>query len=257
MIGRTLTLAKMGALQLLRGRVYLNLLVAGLALVAAALMFDRLSAGNGGRVFVDVGLAFSALIVAVLVAITGIGLVTRDIETRQVHLLLARPMARAEIVVGRFLTLALLALVSQLVLGLVMAGVALMLDGAAPLRLLGASLFCALEGWVVAALVMVFGTTSSSTVSALFVTTVFTLGRLTPTLEELIQKRKFGPGAHEILQAVHAALPHLERFDLTLWARTGRAPELSDVALSVLYALLYCAGLLAIATFRFGRRDVL
>ncbi len=257
MIGRTLTLAKMGALQLLRGRVYLNLLVAGLALVAAALMFDRLSAGNGGRVFVDVGLAFSALIVAVLVAITSIGLVTRDIETRQVHLLLARPMARAEIVVGRFLTLALLALVSQLVLGLVMAGVALMLDGAAPLRLLGASLFCALEGWVVAALVMVFGTTSSSTVSALFVTTVFTLGRLTPTLEELIQKRKFGPGAHEILQAVHAALPHLERFDLTLWARTGRAPELSDVALSVLYALLYCAGLLAIATFRFGRRDVL
>jgi ABC-type transport system involved in multi-copper enzyme maturation permease subunit len=256
-IARVLTLGRLGAVQLLRGRVYLNLLVAGIALVAAALMFDRLSAGDGGRVFVDVGLAFSALIVAALVATIGIGLVTRDIETRQVHLLLARPMGRGELVLGRFVTLALLALVSQLILGLVMAGVALVIEGADPMRLLGASLFATLEGWIVAALIMVFGTTSSSTVSALFVTTVFALGRLTPTLQELIDKRKFGPGAHELLQAVHAALPHLDRFDLTLWARTGRPPAVADLALSVLYALLYCAGLLAIASFRFGRRDVL
>lgn len=257
MIQRVLTLARLGALQLLRSRIYLNLLVAGIALVGAALMFDRLSAGQGGRAFVDIGLAFSALIVAVLVGVTGIGLVTRDIETKQVHLLLARPVARAEIVVGRFLTLALLALASQLVLGLVMAGISLLVEGADPLRVLGASLFVTLEAWVVAALVLVFGTTSSSTVSALFVTTVFTLGRLTPTLQELIDKKKFGPGAHEVLRAVHAALPHLDRFDLTLWARTGRAPAVGDLALSVVYALLYCAGLLAISSFRFNRRDVL
>ena len=67
MIERIWALGRLGTVQLARSRVYINLIVAGLFLVAAALMFDRLSGGEGQRVFIDVGLAFTALVVAVLV----------------------------------------------------------------------------------------------------------------------------------------------------------------------------------------------
>ena len=69
MILRVLILARFGFLELLRSRIYLNVLAAGVALVLAALAFEELSASQGGRVLADVGLAFISLVVAALAGI--------------------------------------------------------------------------------------------------------------------------------------------------------------------------------------------
>lgn len=257
MVGRVATLGWVGFLRLLRSRVYLNLIAAGVFLVGAALLFDRLAAGEGGRVFVDVGLALTSVMVAVLAGVSGITLITGEIESKQIHLVLARPISRMEIVLGRFATLALLVVVSNLLLGLVMAGIHVLLDGEGASRLALAALFNSLEGCLVAALALFFGVGSSSTVSALFVTTLFILGRLTVPLLELIEAGKFSGGLAPLMRAVYAGLPHLGRFDLTSWARTGAGFDAGELFASAGYGVVYCAGLLALATWRLSRRDVL
>ncbi len=246
-----------GFKQLVRSRVYLNLLVAGVAMVGAALAFDRLSAGEGGRVLVDVGLAFAALLVAVLAGVTAVTTMTREIETKQIHLLVARRSGRAQNVVGRFVTAALLVVASNAVLGGLLAALLFMIGARGAGLALPAALFQSFEGFIVASIAIFFGVGSSSTMSALFTTTIFLLGRLTPALRALLDGGKFDGGTAAVLEGAYAVLPHFGAFDLTRWANGTDPLDLTGLAASALYGTLYAAAFLAFAAHRLERRDLL
>ena len=252
MIARIAWIAWTGFLQLVRTRVYLNILVAGVALVAASLVFDSLSAGESGRVLFDVGCGFVALIVAALAGTIAITAVTRELETKQAHLVLARPIGRAEFVVGRFLTTALLVVVANLVLGALLAALLAAIGAEKPSLAIAACVFASFEGFIVAAVATFFGVGSSSTMSAVFTTTIFVLGRLTGEMQTLIDRGVFH-GATPLLRAIQLVLPHLPAFDLTpMWHS-----EAVDVVGASLYGLAYTTAFLAAAAFRFARRDLL
>lgn len=256
MLARIFAIGSLGFLQLVRSRIYLNLLVAGIALVTAALALDRLSGGEGARVLVDLGLAFSSLVVVALAATTAIVTVTREIETKHVHLFVARPISRSELVLGRFTTTALLVLSANLVLG-VLLGVLVGASGGEPFPALFAVLFSSFEGLIVAAIAVVFGVGSSSTMSAVFTTTLFVLGRLTLPLKELLDAGKLSGPIEPLMQGAYHVLPHFFSFDLTAWAHGEGTLDVATLAQSALYALVYTGALLALASFRFQRRDLL
>jgi Cu-processing system permease protein len=251
--GRVLAVAWTGFLQLVRTRVYLNILVAGVALVGSALVFDKLAAGEGGRVLFDVGCAFVSLVVAILAGTIAITAITRELETKQAHLVLARPIGRAEFVVGRFLTTALLVVLANAVLGVLLA-VLLYAEGApTPMLAVAACLFASFEGFIIAAVATFFGVGSSSTMSAVFTTIIFVLGRLTSEMQYLIDRGTFAT-ATPVLKAIHAVLPHLPAFDLTPLYHGESA---GNVAGTALYGLAYTLAFLAAGAFRFARRDLL
>lgn len=257
MIGRVLALGAAGFLQLVRSRVYLNLLVAGVALVLAALAFDRLSAGEGGRVLVDVGLAFVSLLSALLGGVVAITTVTREIESKQIHLLVARPMRRGEIVAGRFTTAALLVVVTNALLGLLLWGLLSGLGFDRGAASFAAALYASFEGFIVAAIAIFFGVGSSSTTSATFTATLFVLGRLTLSLRELLDAGKFSAPLSSLLEGVYAVLPHSFVFDLTTWARASEPVAAAMLLQGAVYGVCYCGAFLCFATLRLGRRDLL
>jgi ABC-type transport system involved in multi-copper enzyme maturation permease subunit len=250
---RTWAVAWSGFLQLVRSRVYLNLLVAGVGLVLAALALDELSAGEGGRMLFDVGLAFSSLAVAALSGVVAITGLTREIETKQASLLLARPVRRAEYVVGRFLTSALLIVVSNGLLGALLA-VVLWWIGAAEMAwpALLSSLFVSFEGFIVAAIATFFGVSSSSTMSAVFTTTLFILGRLSGELWVTLERGAFGAAA-PVLRVIYQVLPHLGAFDISA---LGHGRPVAGLATAALYGCAYAGAFLLAATVRFDRRDL-
>ncbi len=248
-------LAWAGFLQLVRTRVFLNILVAGIALVMASLAFERMSAGEGGRVLLDIGIAFIALVVAVLAGVVSITAVTREIETKVANVVLARPLGRVEYVLGRFGTAAGLVLLANLGLGALLATVLALTGGDDAGLAFGVVMFGSLEALIVAAIAIFFGVGSSSTMSALFTATFFVLGRLSGELSLLIERGKFG-GATPLLKAVHAILPHLPAFDLTPLAH-GATTTAIDLAQRAAYGLIYAAAFLAAAAWRFSRRDLL
>jgi len=254
MSARILALAWSGFLQLVRTRVYLNILVAGAGLVAAALAFDELSSGAGGRVLMDVGAAFTALVVAALSGTIAITAITRELETKQAHLVLARPVGRAEFVVARFLTTALLIVLANVVLGAMLSGLLYVVEAPQPHWGILTCIFASLEAFIIAAVATFFGVASSSTMSAVFTSTIFVLGRLTGEMLLLIDRGAFGP-ATPLLKAVYAVLPHLTTFDLTsFWHGEGDA---AGVARAAVYGLCYAGAFLAAAAYRFSRKDLL
>lgn len=243
-----------GFMQLLRSRVYLNVIVAGVFLTACALIFEQLAGGTGGRVLLEVGLAFIALTTAALAGIIAITSMTREIETKQIHLVLARPVARYEVLLGRFTTIALLVIATNVVLGGVLATLILATGNDGAMGAFVAAQFASFESLIVGAIALFFGVGSSSTMSALFTTTIFVLGRLTLPLWEVLQSGRFEGAMKSVLTGAYWVLPHFSAFDATEWARTGKT---FDWLGNGIYGVLLLAGLVALAAFRLERRDVL
>ena len=94
MIHRIFALGWTGFLQLLRSRIYINLLAVNFLMVVAALVLDRLSAGEGARMLIDLGTTFGALVTVVMAGTVAIVTMTAEIENKQIHILLSRPIAR-------------------------------------------------------------------------------------------------------------------------------------------------------------------
>src|SRR5947199_3851815 len=99
-----------------RDRVLYNLVVFALLLIAGAIFLGELSAGQEAKIIVDLGLS-AILLFGVFIAIfVGVGLVYKEIERRTLYAILAKPVSRAEFLLGKYLGLCVTLLVNLLVM---------------------------------------------------------------------------------------------------------------------------------------------
>ena len=252
---RIFALGLTGFKQLVRSRIYINLLAANVFMVLAAFVLDRLSSGEGARMLVDLGLAFGALVTSAMAATVAIVTLTGEIENKQIHLLLARPISRFEIVVGKFSTVALLVLVSNFIIGAVLWLLGVVIHAPNPERVFGAMMFLSFEGFTVGSIAILFGVGSSSTMSATFTTLFFILGRLSLMLKWLVDSGKLAD-LSMLFNGVYYLVPHLYLFDLTEWAQGGPSPDAGSLLQGALSGMCYIIVLLVLATFRLEKRDI-
>jgi ABC-type transport system involved in multi-copper enzyme maturation permease subunit len=251
-----LALARAGLFDFARSRVFFIILAAGVALVVVALSLQELAASQEGRILADFGLGGISLVSAALAAIVPLSSVAREIDARQIHLVLARPISRASYVAGRFLAVVGLVVLANLTLGAVLAGL-LVATGAEGFAAgaFGAALFCSFEAFIVAAFAIFFGVRSSVAMSSLLLMLVFVLGRLTYSLDAVITAAFDGTAEEIALMAVRV-LPALSRFDLTPLLH-GSSAESGEIFRTAAYGMLYTIGVLAAASLRLSRRDLL
>lgn len=244
---------KASLIEVIRSRLYLMIVAGGVLLVAAALAFSELSVGETLRTLVSIGLAFISIVSVVVAIALSIATLSRDIETRAVIPLLARPLHRWQYIVGRYLGVVSAVATVTLMLGVVLAGLASMFEGK-PGAILAAAAFSTLEAAIVAGVAFAMAVRSSAVVSATITVIVFVVGRLDQTLLALIDKGLFGSAA-PLMRVVRHILPQLSRFDLTAWAY---APTSATPLLTAgLYALVYAGALVGVGALRFSRRDLL
>src|SRR5260221_8578609 len=102
---KILRIARYTFTEIFRNKVYYVLILFAVVMMGAILLLSALGGEQRNRMIVDFGLvsieAFS-LLVAVFGAVT---LVLEEMESRTLYLILARPVARYQFVLGRFLGL--------------------------------------------------------------------------------------------------------------------------------------------------------
>jgi len=89
----------------IRDRVLYLVMVFAVAMLGAIVLIPQVANQAHNKIIADLGLAaihFLALVVAIFV---GTGLVNKEIERRTVYVLIAKPMSRAEFIVGKHLGL--------------------------------------------------------------------------------------------------------------------------------------------------------
>lgn len=254
---RILSIARNTFREAVRDRVLYNLVLFVLLLTAAAIFVGELSGGQERKIIVDLGLSAMLLFGVFIAIFVGVGLVYKEIERRTVYAIFSKPVGRGEFLIGKYLGLCLTLLVNVLVMG---TGVSLALiyvsrgwDSLA-LTIWPAILLIFVELMILTGVALLFSSFSSPALSALLTFFVFIIGHFSADLKSFANSMGNGL-ARWLFAALYYLLPNLANLSFITPAAHGQLPPTSQVAVVILYSLVYIVIILAAATMIFSRRN--
>ena len=252
------TLAWVTFREALRRKLAVNLLVFALALVAASIVLSSLTFGEQYRIIVDIALTAMEVFGTLIAAFLGAALVAGDVERRTVYAIVAKPVSRAQYVLGRYAGLVLTTTLNLAVMAVVFAGVlALYLRGAGFIwetPFLATVAAIGLQFAMIAAVAVFFSTFTSATLSAIFTLSLVAAGHLASDLIRYWSKQ--GSVFGWMGKAVYVLVPNLEALNLKEAMVYKDALAAGPLAASFAYGALYSVGVAALAAAIFTRRDL-
>lgn len=238
----------------LRDKILYNLLFFALLLIGVSVLLADLTIMEHHKMVTDMGLAAMNLVGVIIAIFVGIGLVSKEIERRTVYTIMARPISRAQFILGKYLGLAFTLLVNVVVMLAVYLATLWMYRAPVHGALLQAVELIFVELLLVTALALFFSTFSTSTLSAILTLALYVIGHLTTDLKAIADK-SHSETVKAVMTGLYYLCPNLEALNVKGQAAMGTAIEPSYQALASLYGLLYSALLITAACAVFQRRD--
>ncbi|QDG49941.1 hypothetical protein FIV42_04060 [Persicimonas caeni] len=249
-------LTKNTLLESFRNKLFYGVLLFALLALASTGVFGALSLHQEERVFNDLVLFSSVLFLAGITIYQGVRTIHREIETHTIFTVLAKPVSRAQFVVGKYLGSLVAVSVGLLVILGLKVGTAYAVGFELTPTLFAAYFGVLLQLALLLALTIFFSTFSSPILSALFTGGVFIAGSLTPQLREAITYfAKQGNPARYVAEAAVFVLPDFEKLNLSYELTHQIAIPAAYMVQASLYAFTYVALLLLCACIVFERRD--
>jgi len=250
-----------------RDRVLYNLVGFALLVIGASFLLGQLTAGQDVKIIKDLGLAAMAIFGVFIAIFIGIGLVSKEVERRSIYSLLAKPVRRTELVLGKYaglaLTIAINLAVMVVVWYLVLAYLSWVETEAfkrsweAPAtdpRMLVAVYLIFVQLLLVIAIALFFSTFSSPMLSAAFTFALYVAGHFSADLRNFDAVVGDSPVRY-LTTALYYVLPNMALFDVKSAVVHAQPVPVGYVALATLYAGTYVAALLVAAVIIFSRRD--
>ena len=257
-MSRILIVARNTFREAVRDRVLYNLVFFALLMIASAVIVGQISMDIETVVMVSLGLSAISLIGLLIAVFTGVGLVSKEIDKRTLHAVLAKPLSRWEFLLGKFAGLVLTLTVNTTAMG---AGLflAMLFVKHSIVRgdevVLVAVYFILLKLALVVALAMLFSCFTSPLLAILFTGGLYVAGLFVAQLRNL-QTTQMTPQMQKLFSILSFLLPNFENYDVMGAAAHGRHIPASLVLHNTLYTVLYCTIVLSVAAAIFSRKDL-
>jgi ABC-type transport system involved in multi-copper enzyme maturation permease subunit len=209
-------------------------------------------------VMVSLGLSAISLIGLLIAVFTGVGLVSKEIDKRTLHAVLAKPLKRWEFLLGKFTGLVLTLTVNTTAMA---AGLFLAMwfvkhsIARGDTVVLIAVYFILLKLTLVVALAMMFSCFTSPLLAILFTGGLYVAGLFVAQLRSL-QLTQMSAHTQKFFSILSYVLPNFENYDVMGAAAHQRAIPRSLIFHNTLYTALYCAIVLSVAAVIFSRKDL-
>lgn len=255
---RVLTIAANTVREALRERLLYNLVVFAVLLTAGSLTISQLTLGDQWRIIADIGTGSAEVFGTLIAVFLGVGLVARELDRRTSYALLARPLSRAEFVVGKYLglmgtlalNLAVMAAATAAVLATYRGDLTFLRGG-----FLSVYLILLVQLSVCGAFAVLFASFSTATLATIFTLSVIAAGHvfgevrsfwLTSPQVELKQ----------LVRVLDVILPNLALLDIKETITYGDPVTVASVLGRAAYGVGYAAVILGLATIVFSRKDL-
>ncbi len=254
-VGRIIKIAKNVFWEAIRDRILYVIGLFALLMVAGVRLIPELSVGTEDKIFLDFGLATISILGLIVTVFVGTGLVNKEIEKRTVYILVAKPLSRSELIVGKYIglssVLAILLIAMTIIYGLILSfsGISYPIGS-----ILVTIIFMFVQLSLLTAVAILFGVFTSSLLATLFTFGIYLMGNLSRDLVKLGDLSD-NPGIKKLMMGLYVVLPDLNRFDLKNDAVYGILPSISNLLTNLGYALLYTMLVLSITIAMFARRE--
>jgi ABC-type transport system involved in multi-copper enzyme maturation permease subunit len=252
---RIWAIAANGFREVIRDRILYVIGFFAIFLALALRLLPEISVGADGKIFLDLGLAATSLLGAIVAIFVGTGLINKEIEKKTVLVLIPKPISRTEFIVGKHLGLSAVLAVMIAIMTIIYLG--MLYWAKIPFSLssiLLSQAFLFLELAVLTAVAILFGVFTSSILATLFSFGIYFMGHISKDLLKLGAITK-NENIETLTKSLYLVLPNLERFNLKNDAVYGLLPASSELFSTLLYGILYVVFLLTLANLIFTRRQ--
>jgi Cu-processing system permease protein len=245
----------------IRHRFLLAVILVSVGVMLFAMVLGEMSLHQEQRVAIDVGLGGVSFFGWITAIVLGVLLLYTEVQRRTIHTMLAKPIERHELLLGRYAgmaaTLTLLVVVSTIA----MAALFWLRDVPFTAATCKALVLIWVEVLVVAAIAAFFSSFASPILAGVFTFGIFAVGRVTPELRAAIETAD-SPVIRGVCRAALHVVPDLNLFQVSGTTLDGRPVsvhgefvEWSYVAMAAGHGALYIGLFLVLAIVIFARRD--
>jgi len=250
-----------------RDKVLYNLVAFAILMMGASYVIGQLTAGQDVKIIKDLGLSAISVFGLFIAVFIGIGLVSKEVERRSIYGLLAKPVERYQLVLGKYVGLVLTLVVNIAVMAAALYLVLVYVAARFPRevqaawdapaldpRMLVAIGLIVVELMIVTAIALFFSTFSTPMLSAAMTFGLFVAGHFSSDLKQFDQVVESEVAAR-LTEFLYWVLPNLASFDVKARVVHGDAVGAGYVAVTTLYGVAYIAMLLVVSVVIFSRRD--
>jgi len=226
-----------------------------IAMVVSTKLFGLLTVGDETRIIKDIGLAsmqFFSMLIAVMMSML---LVSREVESRTVFNILAKPVRRWQFLMGKYLGLVAIVAANLVLITVVLMAMVLLYSGQWDPMLLFAAAMTMLEMAVLAAFAIFFAVLTKPILGSLMTLSVFIVGHMSADLW-LLTRQLPGALTRGVIAFVYYLVPNLERFDFRSEVVHDLPIPPAAVGWAVVYALAFVVAVLFLANLRFRSKDL-
>ncbi len=251
---KILAIARNTFREALRDKALYVLLTFSIVLVASTRILSPLALGEGARITKDVGLSCISFFGILAIIIMGAGLVHKELDKKTIFVVLSKPVARHDFILGKFLGMA-DALIAVVLLMLFTLQVTLLISGRGfDVLVLKAGFLTYVELLVMTSIAVLFSSFSTTGMSAAFTFSFYVMGHFSGDVLAFAERLP-SSFARQVLQFLYYVIPDLELFNVRAMVVHGVDVPAERLLAATGYGLLYTAGVLVLAAVIFARRD--
>jgi Cu-processing system permease protein len=251
-MNKIMLLAWVTVREALRQKLAVNLLLFATLLIAASVVLSSLTYGEQYRIICDLALTSAQVFGTLIAVFLGAGLVAGDIQRRTLYPVVAKPVARWQYLLGRYVGLVITLSLNLLVMAAATVAVVATYTGGfsflARTPILVAFFGIGVQLAIVAALATLFSSVTNVTLSAIFALALAVAGNFSREVFTFY-------GGRGALRAIAYVIPNLSAFDFKVQVVYESAIPLQRLGWPLLYGVLYVGCVLALASGLFARRD--
>ncbi len=263
MLGRIYAVALNTFRWAIRHRFLIAVVVVSAGVMLFALVLGQMSLHQEERVAIDVALAGTSFFGCVTAMVLGALLLYTEIQRRTIHTMLAKPIERHELLLGRYAGMAASLTLLVAVSAVLMAGLFWLQDVPFTAATVKSLFLTWIEVLVVAAVAAFFSSFSSPVLSGVFTAGIWLVGRATDELRAAVENAA-SPAIRAACRAALWVVPDLHLLQISgstvdgvEVSVHGTFVDWSYVAAAAGHGVLYVGVLLALAVVIFARRDFL
>ena len=253
----------------IRNRAIYGISLFALMLLGANPLISGMMMRSAGKTSIDMALSTISLSGLLLVLFVGINLIAKDLDKRTIYMVLARPISRAQYIVGKFFGMALLIIIAVSFLS-IFAGLSIFFVKSAypdyferiSWALVSlAVIFTLLSLLLLSALSFLFASFSSTSFITLSLTIItYIIGQSLSDVKALLESPQalginVSPATAVIVKWAYYIFPNLSLFDIKLQAAHGLEISSSYILWIVVYSIVYITLTMTLAALIFRKKE--
>ncbi len=238
-----------------RDRIFYSLLAFAFLMLGFSVVLGNLSLGDTYKIIQDFGLMAISLFGTLTAIFVGIGMVYKEMEKRTAYVILAKPIARWQFLLGKYLGLSLTLVVMEICMTIGLFFVCYLYKEMVPYRVIYALIGIIFELQLILAAAVLFSTFTTPFLSGLFTLSVFIVGHITADLR-VIAESLDASMLKTIMNTMYYVLPNLERLNFKAAVVHQLDIPAGVFSMAIVYSIAYTVMILMGSILIFNRRDM-